>query len=461
MYRAISVLLSGLLLFSSVSCSGKSASEESKQESSVISQPESSELEVPKEPENPSKVIRLAYGYDGSPQSEAVKNWLEQSAQTWDYNGVTIELMETPFVQEVQTTITDARENGETPPDITTGFSAIYPMWASDSEMHKACYLEIDHYLKDYPEWDDGSLFEGAKTGGQYKGKVYAVPYSMRSYGVLWYHKGILEQAGVDAAAIESWEDVLEVIQAVQNLCPEVLPLYYDDPSGYLFNSILFANGGSLMDENGDYDVDNPQIEDSLRYYQELMDLGLNPGAGKGEYSFADGTLAMALGNSGYIYDYTEQGASPWPEYSEQLGVMAIPARESNESNWSTALGMDCFLVTRESGNPRAAVDFIMHCMKPENYKTVASYVTDAAVSSKAIDTPEYQTIPFQTEITQILAKGNKLNFNFGLEDDAFNRAAGDMVKRVIDSRMAPKDAIEQFREDMALYLKEEKSAKE
>lgn len=286
----------------------------------------------------------------------------------------------------------------------------------------------------------------------------------MHSHGLLWYHKGILEQAGVDVTAMESWEDVLEVIGALQNNCPDVLPLYYNDPSGNLFNAILFANGGSLIDEVGNYILESAEIKESLEYYTDLMDLGINPslvemGETREEagYSFAEGSMAMALGGSGFVDAFAEDGTSPWPEYGEQLGVMQMPAREGSESSRSTALRVDCFLVTKESGNPRAAVDFIMHCMKPENYKAAALSMKGIAVSPKVTEDPEYQSFPFRTELTQLLKNGFQGELTLNIQEEGFYNSVNGLVERVLEGGYTAEESMEQYhREDMELLYEPE-----
>ncbi|MGI5958391.1 MAG: ABC transporter substrate-binding protein [Massiliimalia sp.] len=459
MKRTVSVLLSGLLLFSTASCGEKPKSEESKPESNITSQPESSELEAPKEPENPSDVIRLAYGYDGSPQTEMMKNWLEQSAQTWDYHGVTIELEQIPVdgfwggAESIQ----DSKKEGTAPPDITIstsmGFSTLlYGNYGS-------LYQPIDHYLSEYPEWEDGSFYPAAQETVQHQGKTYGVPFSMRADGALWYRKDILEQAGVTEFAPKTWEEFLEVLKTIQTNCPDVRPIWYDNKADF-FTSLLYANGGTWEDEKGKYLTGSKEMEQALNCYCDLQELGIQPSSTSdaSTYSFEKGNLAFEQQFSEYYVRYFMEGTSEKPEYAENLDVMAIPPREGTEASYSCGISTECFMVSYESGNPRAAVDFIMHCMKPEYYSTAIRQSWSMSVCPEVTQSQEYQALGLKSKLTDIAAQGKT-----GMTMEPIKRynCVKDMVERVVNDRMAPKDAMEQFEQDMKLYFTEDELTKE
>ncbi|MGI5958388.1 MAG: ABC transporter substrate-binding protein [Massiliimalia sp.] len=458
MKRTVSILLSGVLLFSVVSCGGQATTKESELESNVTSQPESSELEAPKEPENPSKVIRLAYGYDGGTWTKARKNWLEQSAQTWEYNGVTIELEQTGYDgEEGPSAILSARQAGQTPPDITLFMSQDLHVFLNGNS--GSLYQPIDQYLSDYPEWEDGSFYPIAQEFCRYQDKTYGVPFSMYSYGILWYRKDILEQAGIADFAPKTWEELLEYLKVIQKNSPDVLPLWYNN-NPYAFSSLLRAHGGSFRGEDGKFLTGSEVIEQSLNCYSDLKELGIEPEEDDHtEYSFEQGNLAIHLSSSSGYGQYLTDDTETVPEYYHRLGFMPIPPREGIKSETPCDVGGECFLVTYESGNPRAAVDFIMHCMKPENYGPVICRMKAVSVCPEMIKQEEYQKLEGKSDLTEIIANG-KLD---ELDSEYIKQvnAVWDMVKRVVDDGMAPKDAMEQFRKDMNLYFKEDELSEE
>ncbi|MGI5958390.1 MAG: ABC transporter substrate-binding protein [Massiliimalia sp.] len=458
MKRTVSVLLSGLLLFSAVSCGEKPVLEESKPESNVTSQSESSELETPKEPENPSKVIRLAYGYEGNPQREVMKTWLEQSAHTWEYNGVTIELEQVKYSgDEGQAAILSARKAGQTPPDITLLRSVDLVAFLYGN--YGSFYQPIDRYLSNYPQWEDGSFYPIAQEFCRHQGKTYGVPFSMYSYGILWYRKDILEQAGITDFAPKTWEEFLEYLKVIQKNCPGVLPIWYDNNPN-MFSSVLYANGGSFCSEDGKFLTGSEAIEQSLNCYSDLKELGIEPEEDDyTEYSFEQGNLAIQLTSSRLYGQYLTDDTEALPEYYSNLDFVPIPPREGMESETPCDVNGECFVVTYESGNPRAAVDFIMHCMKPENYGPAICRMKTVSVCPEVVQQEEYQKLELKSRQTTMIADG-KINELNGEHIRHFH-SVWDMIKRVVDDGMVPKDAMEQFCEDMNLYFKEDELSKE
>lgn len=89
-------------------------------------------------------------------------------------------------------------------------------------------------------------------NAGEFNGKRYAIPLDVHPIG-LYYNKDILE-----AYDVEVPKTYAELIAACAILNDETidqwcLPLSNLWPSGHVFTSVLYQNGGTALDDNGEY----------------------------------------------------------------------------------------------------------------------------------------------------------------------------------------------------------------
>lgn len=108
-------------------------------------------------------------------------------------------------------------------------------------------------------------------------GGVYGVPFDLDP-GLLFYNATALEAAGVDATAIETYDDLLEAASAYQASVPSAKPIHLEQ-SPFLgqLQLEMYASqlGTSLADENGDVRLDSPEFEQILTFLDTVQQEGL------------------------------------------------------------------------------------------------------------------------------------------------------------------------------------------
>ncbi|WP_219468715.1 ABC transporter substrate-binding protein [Nonomuraea rhizosphaerae] len=150
----------------------------------------------------------------------------------------------------------------------------------------------------------DGSFWDDAKIGSQaehlydltdliaphrdkvapYKlsvntvgGKIFGVPWDLDP-GLLWYREDILQDTGVDPAAIATYDDLLSAARTVQEKNPRTKPIHLDKNPflGQLWLEMM-ANqqGTSLTDAQGKLRLDSPEYRRVLGWVREVVKGGL------------------------------------------------------------------------------------------------------------------------------------------------------------------------------------------
>ena len=108
-------------------------------------------------------------------------------------------------------------------------------------------------------------------NAGEYNGSRYAIPLDVHPIG-LYYNQDILDEYEVEVPTTYN-----ELVAACDILTDEAndqwcLPLSNVWPSGHLYTSALFQNGGVGLDENGEYPGFNTTGGyDALKVFQDLI----------------------------------------------------------------------------------------------------------------------------------------------------------------------------------------------
>lgn len=154
--------------------------------------------------------------------------------------------------------------------------------------------------------------------------QVYGLPVNLDIWGV-YVNLGILAEAGVDAPPA-TWDEVAEAAEAAMAVDGVTAGINLK-MAPYLFNSFLYANGGTpLSDDETTVNLDS-HAEDVLDYFRELIDAGA--------YS---STYAATGGGDGFVTG--EEAMTLWPtsmlrtyqDYADQIDFTFMPIPEGRAS---------------------------------------------------------------------------------------------------------------------------------
>ncbi|MGI5194747.1 extracellular solute-binding protein [Streptomyces sp. CA-288835] len=276
-------------------------------------------------------------------------------------------------------------------------------------------YLKpLDPYLEKWKDWDQ--FIDTAKAAAKAEdGKTYGVPDGTDTRG-LWFDKGIFKKAGLpENWQPKTWDDVLEAARTIKQKVPGVIPLnvYTGKPAGEAsamqgFEMLLYGTGNSASeDEDPLYDTASKKwitgsqaFKDALTFVETVYKEKLGPDVSdaldpniatrvRGEF-LPEGKLGINLDGSWLPQDWLEGSGHEWPEWSEKLGLAAMPTQHGQAPGKVSMSGGWTWSIPSKAANPDLAFKFI------ETMQTKANaqkwYISNSGISVRkdVAEDPEY-----------------------------------------------------------------------
>ncbi|MFJ9039654.1 extracellular solute-binding protein [Streptomyces sp. NPDC102406] len=240
-------------------------------------------------------------------------------------------------------------------------------------------YLKpLDQYLGKWADWDQ--FVDTAKTAAKAQdGKTYGVPDGTDTRG-LWYDKAIFAKAGIATPwQPKNWDEVLDAARAIKRKVPDAIPLnvYTGKPNGEAatmqgFEMLLYGTGGAepLYDTSSHkWITGSKAFKDSLGFVETVFEEKLGPDVSdaldpnwatrvRGEM-LPKGKLGIDLDGSWLPQDWLEGSGHEWPEWSQKLGLAAMPTQNGQAPGKVSMSGGWTWAVPAKAGNPDLAFDFI------------------------------------------------------------------------------------------------------
>lgn len=222
------------------------------------------------------------------------------------------------------------------------------------------------------PENFDLSDFSaGPLEAGQVNGEQLGVPWYVDTH-VLYYRTDIAEQAGWDHAP-ETLDELKQMAADVKQVDGVENGIYISPSGADSWQGTLwafFSSGVSLMDDEGNWTLDTPQMHEATEYIDSFFkdgitgtNLDVTPGVSITQ--FVNGETPIMTGGPTAISQIADQGGDP-----DSYATAVIPKGESSTS----FVGGADFVVMDEAANPDAGWKFIQWMTKPETqvewYKT-------------------------------------------------------------------------------------------
>ncbi|MFF3343958.1 ABC transporter substrate-binding protein [Streptomyces sp. NPDC002779] len=269
-------------------------------------------------------------------------------------------------------------------------------------------YLKpLDDYLAKWPDWD--RFIDTAKAAAKGEdGRTYGVPDGTDTRG-LWYDKAVFAEAGIPVPwQPKTWDDLLEAARTIKEKVPDVTPLnvYTGKPAGEAatmqgFEMLLYGTEDRLYDESARKWIAGSQgFKDSLAFvetvYREKLgpDVAdaLDPNFGtrvRGEL-LPEGKLGIALDGSWLPQDWLEGSGHEWPEWSEKLGLAAMPTQHGQAPGKVSMSGGWTWAIPAKAANPDLAFDFITTMQTKANAQKWYIANSGIAVREDVADDPAY-----------------------------------------------------------------------
>ena len=196
-------------------------------------------------------------------------------------------------------------------------------------------------------------------------GGIFGVPFDLDP-GLLFYNATALEAAGVDATAIETYDDLLDAARAYKAAVPDAGPIHLEQ-SPFLgqLQLEMYANqlGTSIADAEGEVRLESPEFEQILTFLDTVQDEGLGTRA---EYLSPTDIGELENGNQVFYpwaiwFDFAPQQLLP--ETSGDWRAMPLPAWTEGGAR-SGAMGGSSFVLPKDGENADLAwlfYEFLMY----------------------------------------------------------------------------------------------------
>ncbi|MEU6306510.1 extracellular solute-binding protein [Streptomyces chartreusis] len=273
-------------------------------------------------------------------------------------------------------------------------------------------YLKpLDPYLAKWQDWNQFIDTAQAAAKGE-DGKTYGVPDGTDTRG-LWFSKDVFKKAGLPADwQPKTWNDVLDAARTVKEKVPGVIPLnvYTGKPVGeaatmQTFEMLLYGTNDGTADPLYDksakkWVAGSKGFKDSLSFVEtvykeklgpEVSD-ALDPNVGtrvRGEW-LPKGKLAIALDGSWLPQDWLPGSGHEWPEWSEELGLAAMPTQNGQAPGKVSMSGGWTWSIPAKAGNPDLAFEFIRTMQTKANAQKWYIANSGIAVREDVADDPSY-----------------------------------------------------------------------
>jgi multiple sugar transport system substrate-binding protein len=275
-------------------------------------------------------------------------------------------------------------------------------------------YLKpLDAYLAQWPDWDQFIDTAKAAAKGQ-DGKTYGVPDGTDTRG-LWYDKGIFAKAGIPTPwQPKTWDDVLGAARTIKAKVPGVTPLnvYTGKPAGEAatmqgFEMLLYGTGDGRTDPLYDatskkWIIGSTAFKDALAFVETVYREKLGPDVStaldpniqtvvRGDL-LPGGKLGIDLDGSWLPQDWLPGSGHEWPEWSQKLGLAAMPTQAGQAPGKVSMSGGWTWAIPAKAGNPDLAFEFIKTLQTKANAKKWYVANSGIAVRKDVAADPSYAT---------------------------------------------------------------------
>jgi multiple sugar transport system substrate-binding protein len=273
-------------------------------------------------------------------------------------------------------------------------------------------YLKpLDPYLARWKDWD--RFIDPAKAAARGEdGKTYGVPDGTDTRG-LWFDRGIFAKAGLPADwQPRTWEEVLDAARTIKRKVPGVVPLnvYTGKPAGEAaamqgFQMLLYGTNDGTSDPLYDrrakkWIAGSRGFRDALAFVGTVYAEKLGPDVADAlDPNFAtrvrgellpQGKLGIALDGSWLPQDWLPGSGHEWPEWSERLGLAAMPTQHGQAPGKVSMSGGWTWAIPAEAANPDLAFAFVKTMQTKENARKWYVANSGIAVRGDVAGDPAY-----------------------------------------------------------------------
>ncbi|GAB4083478.1 extracellular solute-binding protein [Myceligenerans cantabricum] len=221
-------------------------------------------------------------------------------------------------------------------------------------------FVGLDGLAPTPQDIDPEAFFPGAWDTTVVDGTSYGVPWYVESR-VLYYRTDLARQAGVPAP--ETWEDLTAFAAGLQDAGADqgIALQTRGNSTALMYLPFYWQAGGEIMDDAGEFTLDNDAQVAALEYYSSFMRDGLAPPVlveDEKVQNFVDGRLGSFVSGP---WERANLLTTAGDDFEDSFGVVPLPRDEETGS----FIGGSNLAVLADAANPDAAWKFVQFATDP------------------------------------------------------------------------------------------------
>jgi lactose/L-arabinose transport system substrate-binding protein len=301
-------------------------------------------------------------------------------------------------------------------------------------------------------------------------GGIYGVPYDLDP-GLLFYNTVALEEAGIDATTISTYDDLLAAAKKYQEHRPSAKPIHLEQGAwlGQL-QLEMYANqlSTSIADADGQLRLDSPEYLKILSWLDEVAKQGLGTRA---EYLTPSDIGALEARDEVFYpwaiwFDFAPQ--QQLPETSGEWRAMELPAWEAGGARGG-AMGGSSFILPKQGKNSQLAWLFYEFLMFDETGYTAVYGPNEVYPGGINTSIPAYKPAadPAKPLFQPVSALGDQDLWGIAVQAgqaipggtptppwwDGAVEYLGNNVQKMLDQELTPQEVLSQSAEDIQANL--------
>lgn len=256
--------------------------------------------------------------------------------------------------------------------------------------------LKVQDLIEADPAFDKADIYQGLWDGGSYEGAVWTFPFAANNLA-LYYNKDHFKAAGLDPAALKTWEDLKTYAKALTTKDRYGLELSIGTGEWLTFSTLLpflWQAGGDMVSEDGKQVTFNSQAGiEALEYLAALVNeekcaKWSETGVGYKTDNFVAGRVSMMICGPWNLGVLQEQD-------NVDYGAIFLPKNK----RYATDLGGENVYLFKSAPDREAAAwelcKFIASAEFQVDWATTTGYLP---ISKSAAADPKYQAFLKENE---------------------------------------------------------------
>jgi ABC-type glycerol-3-phosphate transport system substrate-binding protein len=243
-------------------------------------------------------------------QTEAVKRFEAENP------GIKVNIVTVPYPEYQQRLLTAVQ--GGNAPDVST----VDQIW--NAAFAVAGAIEPLDTRASQAGLAQGNFFKGAWDSANYHGKLWGIPFNVDVWYFTYYNKNKFADAGVDPQSVSTWDGLLaagkKLTDPAKGRFGIGLFAHKGEDTVVVMDSLIYSNGGSVLDEQGKCALTLPAAVAALRYMASL-----GPYAPKGILNAASGDMRELFLNGSLATEF-------WPALEQ-------PTLQKSKLDWDFVVG--------------------------------------------------------------------------------------------------------------------------